>query len=102
MAVNDTYDFLAKLPLFDRLTDEEVELLAAISREYSFEDGSIIAYQRDVAESFYLVKNGRLYAEQIGKDGAVRNSKAYKKGESFEQTWLFEYYNCAILANWHK
>lgn len=88
--MNDTYDFLAKLPLFDRLTEKEVESIVAISREYSFDDGSIIAYQRDVADSFYLVKNGRLYAEQVGKDGVVRASKAYKKGDFFEETWLFE------------
>lgn len=88
--MNDTYDFLAKLPLFDRLTEEEVDSLAAISREYSFDDGSIIAYQRDVADSFYLVKDGRLYAEKVGKDGVVRDSKPYKKEDCFEQTWLFE------------
>ena len=90
MAVNDNYEFLAKLPLFDRLTDEEVELIAGISREYSFQSGSIIAYQRDVADSFYLVKSGRLYAQHLDKSGVVRESVTYEANDSFDDRWLFE------------
>jgi len=88
--VNDNYDFLAKLPLFDRSTDEEVELIAGISREYSFQDGSVIAYQRDVADSFYLVKSGRLYAQQLDKSGAVLRTETYEAGDYFDEKWLFE------------
>ena len=87
---NDNYDFLAKLPIFDRLTDEEVGLIAGISREHSFESGSIIAYQRDVADSLYLVKSGRLYAQQLGKSGAVLKTETYEAGDYFKDTWLFE------------
>ena len=90
MAVNENYDFLANLPLFDRLTDKEVELIAGISREYSFEDGSIIAYQRDVADRFYLVKSGRLYAQQLDKRGAVLQSATYEVNDYFNDKWLFE------------
>ncbi len=87
---NDIYEFLAKLPIFDRLTEEEIGALVDISREFSFQQDSIIAYQRDVADCFYLVKNGRLYAQQIGKNGEVRDSRSYITGDHFEDTWLFE------------
>ena len=88
--MNDNYEFLAKLPIFDRLTDEEVELIVGISREYSFQSGSVIAYQRDVADSFYLVKSGRLYAQQLDKSGAVLKTATYEAGTYFQETWLFE------------
>ncbi len=88
--IDDNYKFLAKLPIFDRLTDEEVEALAGISREFSFENGSIIAYQRDVVDCFYLVKSGRLYAQQVGKNGEIRDSKTYESGDYFQEIWLFE------------
>ena len=88
--MSDNYDFLAKLPLFDRLTDEEVGLIAGISREYSFQDGSIIAYQRDVANRFYLVKSGRLYAQQISKSGAILRTETYEANRCFNDIWLFE------------
>ena len=88
--VSDIYKFLASLPLFDLLTDEEVALIAGISHEYSFKGGSVIAYQRDVADRFYLVKSGRLYAEHLDKEGCVHKSVSYNAGEYFDEAWLFE------------
>ncbi len=87
---SNNYEFLAKLPIFDRLTEDEVRDLAAISHEFSFQQDSIIAYQRDVATSFYLVKSGRLYAQQVGKNGEIRDSKIYEAGDHIEDKWLFE------------
>jgi CRP-like cAMP-binding protein len=48
-------EFLGQLPIFSDLFDQELEELARITDEYKFEKGAAIAYQRDIADRFYIV-----------------------------------------------
>lgn len=82
-------EFLGQLHIFSELVEEELEDLASITEEYEFEDGSVIAYQRDVADKFYIVHSGRLYAFQVDERGIVRDTRAYMPGDYFEDVWLF-------------
>lgn len=82
-------DFLQQLPVFSELTEEEIVDLARVAKEYEFEDGAVIAYQRDVASSMYIVREGRLYAQRIDQQGVVRESRGYMAGEHFGEEWLF-------------
>jgi uncharacterized membrane protein YdbT with pleckstrin-like domain len=82
-------DFLKQLDLFSELTENEIIDLARIAKEYEFEDGAVIAYQRDVAHSMYIVREGRLYSQRLDKSGAVRESKAYTENQYFGEEWLF-------------
>ena len=83
-------DFLAQLSLFSGLTESELRDLDQISVEYEFDDGAVIAYQRDVADSLYIVKSGRLYAKQVDGQGIVRESKQFLPNDWFGDQWLFE------------
>ncbi|MFW6062995.1 MAG: cyclic nucleotide-binding domain-containing protein [Chloroflexota bacterium] len=83
------YDFLDTLPIFTYLTQEELEAVARISTEYEFDEGAVVAYQRDVAEKFYMVRSGRLYARGVDEMGVVRESEAYSEGDCFKDIWLF-------------
>jgi membrane protein YdbS with pleckstrin-like domain len=81
--------FLQKLDVFSELTEEEIIDLARFSKEYEFDDGAVIAYQRDVANRMYIVREGRLYAQRVDQRGVVRYSRAYTTGEHFGESWLF-------------
>lgn len=82
-------EFLDTLPIFTFLTQEELEALAAVSNEYQFDEGAVLAYQRDVADSLYIVREGRLYARGVDEQGIVRESEGFTEGEYFGDEWLF-------------
>jgi CRP-like cAMP-binding protein len=88
--VTSKAEFLGKLTIFQALEPEELEALAAITDEYQFENGAPIAYQRDVANSLYIVRSGRLYAQRLDTAGIVRHSHDYLPGDYFQDNWLFE------------
>ncbi len=87
--MTDKLEFLAQLPLFDALNEDELFALAQISDEYEFEDGAVIAYQRDVADCLYIVKSGRLFAHRVDERGVVRDSRSYFAGDWLGDNWLF-------------
>ena len=86
-------EFLEQHPLFKELTEEEIEALAQITDEVRYENGAMVAYQGDVADSLYIVKSGRLYAEarknDIENDSYVVSSQNYLTGDYFGEDWLF-------------
>jgi len=49
-------EFIAGLPLFADLSEAAQTAVARVAREYAFEPNAVIAYQRDVANSLYIVK----------------------------------------------
>jgi uncharacterized membrane protein YdbT with pleckstrin-like domain len=82
-------DFLQKLNVFSELTEDEIIDLARVAKEYEFDDGAVIAYQRDVANSMYIVREGRLYARRVDQSGVVRESRSYTAGDHLGEEWLF-------------
>ena len=88
-SVTSKQEFLAELPIFRNLDSQAIAALAAACPEYEFGPGSVIAYQRDVADSLYIVRTGRLFARTVDKDGIARESRAYLPGEYFNDEWLF-------------
>jgi CRP-like cAMP-binding protein len=82
-------EFLGQLPIFSELYVEELEALAQITDEYEFEAGAAIAYQRDIADKFYIVRSGRLFAQRVDERGIVRESRSYLPGDYFKDVWLF-------------
>ena len=89
MSQTTTDEFLGKLTIFSDLSEEELEDLARICEEYEFDNDATIAYQRDMADKFIIVRSGRLFAVQVDNQGIVRNSRSYLAGDYFEDTWLF-------------
>ncbi|MGB3716693.1 MAG: cyclic nucleotide-binding domain-containing protein [Candidatus Promineifilaceae bacterium] len=81
--------FLGKLQIFSGLEEDELAALVRICDEYEFEDGAIIAYQRDLADKMIIVRSGRLVGYQVDESGSARDSKAYHPGDYFEDVWLF-------------
>lgn len=63
--------------------------MAAISTAYDVAEGSVLAYQRDVADTLTIVRRGRLYARGVDEQGIVREARAYGEGDVFNDVWLF-------------
>lgn len=82
-------DFLRSIELFKNLKDHELVRLARNTREYAFEAGAVIAYQRDVAHTLYIVKEGRLDWFSMNREGEVLSSSRYMPGQYFRDVWLF-------------
>ncbi len=82
-------EFIAGLPLFADLSEAAQAAVARVAREYAFEPNAVIAYQRDVAGSFYIVKEGRLFARAIDSNGIARDTRSYTPGQYFNDLWLF-------------
>jgi uncharacterized membrane protein YdbT with pleckstrin-like domain len=82
-------EFLARLSLFKNLDDEALDALTSIAREYEFDQGAVLAYQRDVADKLYIVRRGRLFARTVDERGIVRDTQPYEAGDRFKDIWLF-------------
>ena len=89
MSISERVAFLEQLDIFSDLEESELVDLAYIIDEYEFDQNAIIAYQRDIAENFIIVLNGRLFSQQVDNLGVVRESRSYFPGQYLEDTWLF-------------
>lgn len=89
--MNSKRDFLEHLPLFAALDDDELDELARIAQEFEFDPGATIAYQRDVADSLYIIHSGRLTARAIDRSGEIAETSIthYMPGDHFFEEWLF-------------
>lgn len=82
-------DYLAHYPLFKNLEPRALDVLSGIAREFEFDAGAVIAYQRDVADRLYIIKRGRLFARAVDERGIVRDAHPYEEGDRFKDIWLF-------------
>ena len=82
-------EFIATLPIFADLSDAAQAAIARVATEYSFKQNAVIAYQRDVAGSLTIVKEGRLFARGLDANGIVRETRSYTPGQYFNDLWLF-------------
>lgn len=64
-----TADFLATIPLFSGLPEEELERFAELTRERSYPKGSVILFQDDPGDSLFVLRGGRVKVVLIGEDG---------------------------------
>lgn len=64
-----TADFLATIPLFSGLPEEELERFAELTRERAYPKGSVILFQDDPGDSLFVLRSGRVKVVLIGEDG---------------------------------
>ncbi len=83
-------EFLGELPIFKELDEEQLEAIAEIAPEYEFSTGALVAFQRDPANSLYIVREGRLFASTVDAQGIVRATREHKAGSCFEDVWLLD------------
>lgn len=61
--------FFREVPLFSNLDDSEIQQLAYICNEKSFEKGQTIFYEEDMGTSFYLILSGQVKIVMLSSDG---------------------------------
>jgi len=77
--------FLNELPLFKSLSLEEIRLLLPILKRYYYEVGEIVFKDGEVGDSAYIVLEGRLSLDRMG-----RIIKIFSKGDIFGEIVLFD------------
>ncbi len=86
----DLKSFLGQVKIFKALSDEELEDLAGVCEVYEFDQGALIAYERDVADGLFIVHDGYLYASRVDEQGVARYAQQYMPKSYFNDLWLFE------------
>jgi uncharacterized membrane protein YdbT with pleckstrin-like domain/CRP-like cAMP-binding protein len=86
----DLKAFLGQVKIFKTLSGEELEDLADICEIYEYDQGALIAYERDVADGLFIVHDGYLYASRIDEQGVARDARQYMPKNYFNDLWLFE------------
>ena len=66
-AMDDKTAILARLPIFVRLDARSLEAIASLARIVSMPAGSVLMYEDDPAESFYVIVSGTVHVERDGK-----------------------------------
>jgi CRP/FNR family transcriptional regulator, cyclic AMP receptor protein len=85
-------DLLAQISLFQGLTDEDREALAARLAEKTFKSGDIVFSQGDQGASMYIVQSGavQIYLPSAGKDAPPVVLKDLRTGEYFGELAIFD------------
>ncbi|MGD2151090.1 MAG: 6-phosphofructokinase [Desulfobacterales bacterium] len=77
--------FLNELPLFKSLSLEEIRCLLPILKKYHYEAGEIVFKDGDVGDNAYIVVQGRLSLDRMG-----RIIKIFSKGDIFGEIVLLD------------
>jgi CRP/FNR family cyclic AMP-dependent transcriptional regulator len=85
-------DLMAQIPLFQGLSDEDREALAARLAEKTFKSGDIVFSQGEQGASMYLVQSGsvQIYLPSAGKDAPPVILKDLRTGEYFGELAIFD------------
>lgn len=83
-------DFLVQLPIFRDIPAAALGRLNGIASEFEFQRGAIIAYEGDVAENLYIVREGQLEAFILDANEQYIRQNSYAAGDYFDDKWLFE------------
>jgi len=85
-------DLLAQISLFQGLSDEDREALAARLSEKIFKSGDIVFSKGDQGSSMYIVQSGsvQIYLPSAGKDAPPVVLKDLRTGEYFGELAIFD------------
>ncbi len=75
--------FLHTLPGFERMSEQDVEHIAAAMRVDDYPDGHVFVYQDKLARELFLVLDGRVSVCRYGRTGKYYCLKTLGPGEFF-------------------
>lgn len=90
MSPNETRAFLQEVPIFADLTEAELDQLAAIVRERSFDKGHAIFYADDLGTSFYVIAKGAVKIVVLADDGREHILGVLKERDFFGEMSLID------------
>lgn len=80
---------LARLPLFSRLTEGQLDRLAAGSRRHTLARGELLFTRGTPSTCFYLVVTGTIQLSIANAEGVVKVVEIIRAGQSFGEAVLF-------------
>ena len=80
---SDEADSLSRVPLFKRLTPEELEQLAAEVDQVKFEANEIVFNEQDKGDALYVVESGSVRIWVLDEDVKPVTLTELKPGEFF-------------------
>jgi CRP-like cAMP-binding protein len=86
---------LADVPLFEGLTEEELELLAGCASNVRFREGELLFREGQEADTFYVVRHGTVALETFVAPLGGVTIQTVEAGEVVGWSWLFAPYR------WH-
>ncbi|MEP6639320.1 MAG: cyclic nucleotide-binding domain-containing protein, partial [Chloroflexota bacterium] len=84
--MNRTTATLARLPIFAKLDPRSMEAVATLARGVSMSAGTVLIYEGEAAESFYVIVSGTIRIERDGRfvrsisDGGFLGEIALREG----------------------
>lgn len=87
MSVSNT---LRGVPLFSRLTDEELARVASLARERAYPRNSVILFEDDPGDALYVVVTGQVKVVLVGEDGREVILAVLGEGDFFGEMALID------------
>jgi HEAT repeat protein len=74
---------LRRVPLFERLGPEDLQRVASVAVERSFETGTAIVREGELGDELFVILEGDVRVERAEPDGSSRRIRAYHPGDHF-------------------
>jgi CRP-like cAMP-binding protein len=97
MEIHSLNHIIARHPFFDGLSDEACDLIAGCGKNVLFEPGDRIYRQDDPADTFYVIRHGRVALEMPGA-GQAYVFQTLGDGDVLNASWLVPPYRCTSDA----
>jgi CRP-like cAMP-binding protein len=88
-------EVVAESPVFDRMAKEHLELIAGCAQNTGFEAGEYLFREGGEADTFYLVRHGRVLLETFVPGRGALTVETVDDGDVVGWSWLFPPYR------WH-
>jgi CRP-like cAMP-binding protein len=88
-------EVIAQSPVFAGLEADDLELIAGCAQNVGFEEGRLLFRENEPADTFYLVRHGRVALELHAPERGGLVIETIEPGEVVGWGWLFEPYR------WH-
>jgi hypothetical protein len=72
---------LRRVPLFERLSPEDLQRVAAVAEERDFGPGSPLMTEGEVGNELFVILEGRVRVERAEPDGSIRQIRTYEQGD---------------------
>ena len=89
---------LAEAPAFNEMSPEQLELIAGCAQNRVFEDGEYLMREGDAAESFYVIRLGRVALEIFVPQRGAVTIETIDDGGLVGWSWLVPPYRCHLDA----
>src|SRR5580765_5162701 len=83
---------LREAPLFHGLSEDELTLIAGCGRNVTFAEDDVLFREGDAADTFYVVRHGRVALEAFVPGRASMTIETLDPGEVVGWSWLFPPY----------